>query len=243
MRVALCFWGLCRSTDLTIQSIQTCIFKPLEDAGIEYDTYIHTYAHYKPYTNLRAKETNIQLKNTLWKLLEPCTVRVEDQEEIDAQLDFKKYRTPGNPWREDRGTFATLDNHIRALWSLKQVTALWETSAKEYSTIVYLRPDVRFIKPLDTTWLVCKDTYSIRIPNFHLIDKCNDRFAIGTPCTMDLYGKRFDTAYTFSLQAQLHSERFLAHILKIHYIQIEYIPFKFIRIRANGAPNEGDIKL
>ena len=241
MKVALCFWGICRSTNLTIQSIQSCIFQPLQAAGIQYDTYIHTYTLCKPYSNPRANESNLQLKNTLWKLLKPYKVLVEDQEEVDKLLDLKKYRTQGNPWTDDMNTFATLDNHIRALWSLKQVTSLWTPNKIEYTCILYLRPDVRFLKHIDVSWLICKDTYSIRIPNFQLVDGCNDRFAIGSPETMHIYGNRFDTAYPFSLYKKLHSELFLAHTLTTNHIRIEYILFKFIRIRANGNSNKEDI--
>jgi hypothetical protein len=243
MKVALCFWGLCRSTDITIQSIKTYILHPLQNNGIEYDIFIHTYMHYKPYSNPRAKETNVQLNNTLWKLLEPHKVIVEDQDEIDKKLDLKKYRTHGNPWNDDTSSFMTLDNHIRALWSLKQVTTLWEANKQEYSTILYLRPDVRFLRPIHINWLTGKDINTIQIPNFHLIEGCNDRFAIGSPYTMSIYGNRYDTAYRFSLCKPLHSERFLAHVLTIHKIHINYILFKFIRIRANGYPNDEDMNL
>jgi hypothetical protein len=243
MKVALCFWGICRSTNLTIESIQKYIFQPLKESGIDYDIFIHTFTHNNSYSNPRANETNIYLNNTLWKLLEPHKIIIEDQDEIDKQLDLKKYRKNGNPWNDDNSSFITLDNHIRALWSLKQVTSLWKINKQEYSSIVYLRPDVRFLRPIHVSWLTCKDIHSIKIPNFHLIDSCNDRFAIGSPYTMSIYGNRYDTAYQFSLSKPLHSERFLAHTLITHKINIEYIPFKFIRVRANGYPNNEDMNL
>jgi hypothetical protein len=242
MKVALCFWGLCRSTDLTIQSIQTCIFKPLEDAGIQYDIYLHTYTLYRPYSNPRAKEEALQLKNTAWKLLQPTQEIIEDQDEVDRKLDLKKYRTKGNPWPEDP-SYTTLDNHIRALWSLKQVTSLWLPKEKEYSCIVYLRPDVKFKRVIKPEWVQNLNAYTVRIPNFHLVDGCNDRFAIGSPSTMRIYGNRFHNALQYSYCNQLHSERFLAYELKQNRIQIEYILFPFIRIRANGQPCYSDINL
>jgi hypothetical protein len=242
MKVALCFWGLCRSTDLTIQSIQTCIFKPLQDAGIEYDSFLHTYTLYRPYSNPRAKEEKLQLKNTAWKLLQPSQEIVEDQDEVDRKLDLKKYRTQGNPWPEDP-SYTTLDNHIRALWSLKQVTSLWMSKQKEYSCIVYLRPDVKFIKSIKPEWIHNLPPYTIRIPNFHLVDGCNDRFAIGSPLHMRVYGNRFDNALQYSYCNLLHSERFLAYEVKRNALQLELISFPFIRIRANGQPCHSDINL
>lgn len=242
MKVALCFWGLCRSTDLTIQSIQTCIFQPLQDAGIQYDVYLHTYTLYKPYSNPRALENNLQLKNTAWKLLQPTKSIVEDQDEMDKKLELKTYRSKGNPWPEDP-TYTTLDNHVRALWSLKQVTSLWTHNQNEYSCILYLRPDVRFLKPIRIDWLMNINSTTIRIPNFHLVDGCNDRFAIGNPRIMAMYGNRFNNALQYSYCNQLHSERFLAYELARQSITIEYIVFKFIRIRANGLACPSDMYL
>lgn len=233
MKVALCFWGLCRSTDLTIQSIQTCIFQPLQDAGIQYDVYLHTYTLYRPYSNPRALENKIQLKNTAWKLLQPTKFIIEDQDEVDKKLELKKYRVKGNPWPEDP-THTTLDNHIRAMWSLKQVTSLWAPKKKDYSYSIYLRPDVQFKTPLCIDWISKLHPSRICMPNFHLVNGCNDRFAIGSSSTMHIYGNRYDDAYEYSLSYLLHSETFLAYTLFKNSIYAEHIPIKFIRIRANG---------
>ena len=69
MKVALCFWGICRSTDKTIDSIKTNIHNVLKQNNIEYDTYVHTYHLSKPYSNKRAGELPQQLNNYLYILL------------------------------------------------------------------------------------------------------------------------------------------------------------------------------
>jgi hypothetical protein len=233
MRVALCFWGLCRSTDHTIESIEECILKPLKKEGHTYDIYLHTYTLYRSYTNTRAKEYNLHLKNTLWKLLNPKEYILEHQDAVDLKLELERYRTHGNPWAEDdKVSFSTLDNHIRALWSLNQVTSLWRGTGIVYDAVVYLRPDVQFLTYLSPSWLQGLTHHTIRIPDFHLVDGCNDRFAIGTPPVMELYGKRFHQAYEYSLRMSLHSEKFLAYMLHKNQIQIELIPIRFRRLRA-----------
>jgi hypothetical protein len=244
MKIALCFWGLCRSTEHTIESIEECILKPLKKAGISYDIYLHTYTLYRSYTNIRSKEYNLHLKNTLWKLLNPKDYILEHQDAVDMKLELAKYRTHGNPWEgDDGGSFSTLDNHIRALWSLNQVTSLWRGTGIVYDAVMYLRPDVQFLTYLHPTWLQNLTQSLIRIPNFHLMDGCNDRFAIGTPPVMEVYGKRYTQAYEYSLRNSLHSEKFLAHSLNKHTIQIEYIPIRFRRIRATGeiCPADKDL--
>jgi hypothetical protein len=243
MKVALCFWGICRSTNFTIDSIKSCIFDPLHTAGIEYDTFVHTYCVKSLYSNIRAKESNINLNNDLWKLLNPRSFVIENQDEIKDKLNVKSYRTKGNPWNDDKNTYTTLDNHILALWSLKQVTQIWKPNQTQYSHIVYLRPDVRFLNPIQSAWFTSSNDSKIKMPNFHLMNGCNDRFAIGNPRIMSVYGNRFDDAYKYSLTNKLHSESFLAYTLLKHRIQIEHIPIYFIRIRADGQECPGDKNL
>ena len=239
--IAICVWGICRSTDLTIESIRTHIFHPLQAEGITYELFLHTYALYRPYENPRAGEAKQQLKNTLWKLFKPDNSIVEDQDVIDATLGFEQYRSHGNPWKEEDGQgFQTLDNHIRALWSLQQVTRLWVPTKDKYDAILYIRPDVKFYSSLHPSWVQDLSKSTISIPKFHLIDGVNDRFALGHPSVMKHYGMRFYQAKEYSMNTSLHSELFLAWSLNMNRIQVLYIPIKFRRIRANGTICEGD---
>lgn len=244
MRVALCFWGLCRSTHITHVSIEKYIFSVLKNAGIKYDVYLHTYTFYRAYTNFRANEINIQLKNTNWKLLKPIKYCIEHQDTIDVQLNLEKYRAQGDPWKynieHDPSPFSTLDNHIRALWSLNQVTNLWTSSDISYDRVIYLRPDVEFMVPFNINWITSPIKNTILIPSFQHIYNCNDRFAIGTPEAMKLYGERFHVAYQYSLKKSLHSEGFLADYMNINGYTFSSIPFSFRRIRADGRVQEGD---
>lgn len=243
MRVAVCFWGICRSTDYTIESIENNIFSPLRTAGIDYDTFVHTYTVYAPYENRRAGEYTIQLKNTLWKLLKPTSVKVDHQARIDTTLRYEDYRRMGDPWGEDSDTtWQTFNNHIRALWSLKEVTRLWEASSNVYDAILYVRPDVRFSVPLNIEWLIFVPNDSIVIPNFQLINGVNDRFAIARPNVAKVYGKRFDGALEYSKSHQLHSETYLSDTLKVANIKVLPVYFPFCRIRANGLVHQGDVQ-
>ena len=237
-KVALCYWGIARSTDFTIESIERNIWKPLEDANIEYTTFVHTFSVNKPYTNSRASEWNIHLKNDIWKMLLPDHYIVENQEDIDKILDFKKYRSHGDPWEVEQVSmyqkYSTHDNLIRALYSLSKVTNLWKPMASTFDAVIYLRPDVRFISPLNVEWIHECRRGNIYAPNFHLVDDWNDRFAIGKPADMILYGSRFQDAYQYSLYKPLHSEGFLSEYMKKHKIKPTHIFFLFRRIRADN---------
>ena len=239
--IAICVWGICRSTDLTFESIRTHIFQPLQAAGITYTLFLHTYALYRPYENPRAGEEKLQLKNTLWKLFKPDHSIVEDQDAVDATLTFEDYRKKGNAWKQEDGQgFQTLDNHIRALWSLQQVTRLWVPTKDKYDAVLYIRPDVKFYSSLHPSWIQSLTPNTVLVPNFHLIEGVNDRFAIGHPSAMKHYGMRFYQAKEYSTILALHSERFLSWSLAINRINVAYVPIKFRRIRANGVVCEAD---
>ena len=81
------------------------------------------------------------------------------------------------------------------------------------------------------------------MPDFHLIDGVNDRFAFGTPKTMKLYGLRYDLALQYSSRYPLHSEKFLAYTLQKYGVVPHRIPFYFRRIRAGNIPYKGDQEL
>jgi hypothetical protein len=244
MRVAICFWGLCRSTEHTIDSIEKNIYDVLRAAGIEFDIYLHSFVLYRPYTNKRAGEAAIHLKNTSWKLLKPTVQLIEDQDEVDKVLNLKAYRVQGNPWAGDTGhDFTTLDNHIRALYSLEKVTELWTGVSVEYDAVLYCRPDVRYVCTLSSIWIKMLPQKTILMPDFHLVDGCNDRFAIGKPDVMRAYGMRLSTALEFSKKTLLHSEKYLSFILSNNRIQIQYVPFRFRRIRATGEVFPSDLNL
>jgi hypothetical protein len=250
VKVALCFFGLTRSLKFTLASIQKYLFEPLKNHGIRYDTFLHTYKMKKPYSNPRAGEKDLILDADEYKLLEPTYHMIESKESVSKKLDLEKYRTHGNPWGKERsaipGDFSTLDNHILYLWSLKQLTTMWsETKAKSrYSHIIYCRPDVLYQVPLDISWFSFSPDskkQKILIPNFGLCGDVNDRFALGRPEQMLLYGNRFDDALAYSKKKPLASEEYLIATMRRHRIKYEHVNFYFIRVRANGKKDGMDL--
>jgi hypothetical protein len=202
----------------------------LKELNFKYDIYLHTYNVNTPYTNIRNNEENITLDNNLYKLLNSTIYKIDNQENIRKTIDFAKYRSNGDPWSND---YKSLDNLILGLYSLNQVTQLWKNSNKTYDYIIYLRPDVKFLNPLNLSFFLNLNNTNIVLPNYdqHPI---NDRFAIGIPNVMLLYGERYLHAYDYSLTNKLHAETYLKYILDNNKIDIIKINFNFHRIRANG---------
>jgi hypothetical protein len=237
MKIAICFWGLCRSTNHTVGSLNTNVFEKLKQFNISYDIYVHTYTINKIYNNRWAKESNITLDNNLYKLLNPTKCIISDQEEIDKQLELLKYRRHPDPWNTG---YDAVNNLIRALWSLYQVTSIWKNAETTYDYIMYIRPDVLVLDSLKAEYFSNIRDNEILLPNFakHPV---NDRFAIGRPKIMEIYGNRYLQLYDYSLSNKVHSETYLNYILKKNGIINREIKFRFCLIRANGSNFEPNV--
>lgn len=243
VNLAICFFGLTRSLKFTLPTIEEYIFGPLKNHGIKYQTYLHTYKINEPYTNPRAGESDVVLDTNEYKLLNPDFHMIEDKDMVSKKLDLEKYRTKGNPWGYERdaieGDFTTLDNHILYLWSQKQLMQMVTKNKHNYTHIILCRPDVLYQIPIEISWFSFTSN-KICIPNFGLYPNMNDRFALGRPREMLLYGNRFNEALAFSKIKSLHSETFLISTLKKHKIKYEYVNFYFTRIRANMKKDKAD---
>jgi hypothetical protein len=230
-KVAICFIGLCRTTNYTITSIEKYIYRALDKLNIKYDIYLHTYEINKEYNNEWSNEKNVKINNDNWKLLRPNQYIIENEDEVSINLDLFKYRTMGDPWNTK---FISLDNVILSLWSAYQVTQLWKNSNIDYDAVIYLRPDILYLKPLEPEFFNKIYENNILLPDFEEFP-INDRFAIGNPRVMQIYGERFINAYSYSLSKQLHAESYLNYILNINNIIIDKIHFRFCRIRMDGS--------
>jgi len=235
MKVAICFWGLCRSTDKIIESLQKNVFDILTGASIEYDVFVHTFSIHRLYTNVRAGEETLMLNNSLYTLLNPVEALIEDQDEVDKRLNLTAYRSRGDAWAGQGTPWQTFDNHIRSLYSLNTVTQMWKKGSYDY--VMYIRPDVKYLNPIDVRWF--QDQYLVMTD----FGKCpvNDRFALGPPSKAAIFGERFAGALQYSKERPLHSEQYLDHALRINRISAIEVPFRFRRVRATGEECELNI--
>ena len=240
-RVAICFFGLVKDYGVVAQSVTEFILAPLLRSGLQYDIYIHTY-NQSNITNPRNGEADIAITPTsILRHFPQATFKRDNPIVADRIQPLDYYLRNGDPW-SDNPRISML-NYIRQLYSLRAVTALWVPSARKYTYVIYLRPDVRFTTPLALNHRIT--TQQIAIPNFHNFGGCNDRFAYGRPNAMKAYGERLnwvDTFFTRHTQP-LHAERYLLAFLQAHKLQPVLIPFHFIRVRADGKENIGDQKV
>ena len=234
MKIALAFWGLTRSLKYTINSINEKILDILKKNNIDYKIFIHTWIINGNYNNARAKEKNIVVDNEEYKLLNPNFVELHDQDEFKNNINFKAFRTHKDPWNTN---YETVDNFICAMFSKSRCTKLINDSKEHFDYIIFLRPDVLYKTNFDFNFLKKVDNNNICIPNFALFNKFNDRFCISNMKTYKLYGDVFSKLFHYSKKYPLHSETFYYNLITGNGIKINYIPFYFTRVRANGFIN------
>lgn len=237
MKIALIFWGLARSLNMTIKSIQNNILNILKNNNIQFHIFFHTYFINSIYNNPRSNENNIKINNNLYKLLDPNFFIYDIQDTID--IDFQSLFPNKDPWNNN---FTTFKNYILALYSLKRISDLFlhHHDTQQYDLVIFLRPDVLFTKPIDINWFKLINNNTILTPKFHTWNGINDRFAIMKPNNLLHYGYRFDY---LKLKLPYTSEILLKHIINKNYIKNIHIDFIFKRIRANGKIQNIDKKL
>jgi hypothetical protein len=168
--------GVNRSLMRTIASIRERIFAPLERAGAQVDVFFHTYTLAKV-SSAWAREVDAVVGGPVQelKLLDEGKHRVVEWSATNQPLFDKEtnytayYALRGGGYSEP-----VLRNEVRAMNSLKLVTELWMATASThvrhahggdiplqkaavesgwYSHVVYARPDLRYITPLDVALL------------------------------------------------------------------------------------------
>ena len=84
-RVALCFFGLTRSLNYTLPSIQDNVIGQLHEQGFEVDVFLHTYSDVTHLKNGRTGEDD-DLDADQWHMLEPYDYSLTSQDDFVKQV-------------------------------------------------------------------------------------------------------------------------------------------------------------
>jgi len=237
MRIALGFWGITRSLTHTISSIQEKILTPLRLQNIELTIFMHTFSVNSEYNNTRTNELNIRLNNKEYQLLNPDYIKIDDQDEIKAKINIEEYRSHPDPWNTN---YNSVDNFICAMYSKNELVKMIQESNEEFDYIIFLRPDVKYLHPLNIKYLNHVTDNKICIPHFCIFYNFNDRFAITNMNSYKIYGTLFNELLEYSKTNQLHSEKYQSYLLHQAKIKFILIPFYFNRVRFNGYELKDD---
>jgi len=236
--VAICFFGLTRSLDFTIDSIKNNILAPLEESNINYDIILHTYD--LKYIKLKRSGENNKLNTEEWNKLNPDYYKIDNQDTFDKSYNYEYVKSFGDAWNTN---FENTINLIRQFNSLKQVWKLVESTKNNYECLIFLRPDLKYTTKLDIRY-INKNLYSniILTPYWQKWGGINDRIGIGNYNTMEKYANRLDDVSDFleSTKKPLHAEKFLKFVLNKYNIKNKELKLVGKRIRSNGSIEKSD---
>ena len=195
--VAICFTGLTRSLQFTIQNIRSSILDPIIDEGHTYTIFLHTFNKSTSW-NPRAAEINVPLKWQAYRLLQPAAFQVDNVDAVDRLLfdndlqDWLKFdgssawnlRNADGTVITDAAANVTVMNFVKATWSSSECTSLWEPMSGSFDAVMYLRSDAWFFNNFNASMLNTLADNTIYVPDWHHFGGLNDRFALGVPQVM-----------------------------------------------------------
>ncbi len=234
--IAVCYWGLTRSTKKVYKTHNEHLFQQLEKHNIHYDVYMHTWRiQGKQFINNHTTEIPVDYNE--YKLLNPTFYRIDNQEDFTSAMDFSLYFYQ-HVWDEQghcmHGEWPPqlILNHLCALESQKRVTEMVLENGQMYDFIIYVRPDVCINTPLDIQSVLDLKEGEIIIPNFAHYEGYNDRFAIVALQTAPIYGKRIDSIAEFrATQGRIVSEKYVKYICDKNNLKVKFIDFHFDIVR------------
>ena len=205
-RLALCYWGLTRSTRFVHISHEQHIFGALRAANVSYRTFMHTWALEKGETDaLQGVVTRMHLDTEEWKLLQPHAFRSERQSHFvhhsinESALRAWARSIPegGNPFRLP----TALRNHLCSLEGLRRVHHLAVSSGFAFTHAVFLRPDAWISTDLPLHAL--PPPGKVVLPSTGNTGGWNDQFAVLHAHTAPVYARRIALAPAYWSRGKL----------------------------------------
>lgn len=231
--VAICLFGLNRSLRFTIASIRQFVLSPLRAACFTPEIYAHTYTLNATLRSRRSSEAAglpIGGAEEIRALLDVRELEVTDQDGFlrswnAADIRFHK----GSLYKGD-----TTRNLLCQLNSLARVTQLWLPRSDLLHAVVYLRPDLRALQPIDVVALAGVRHNEIYLPYWACWRGLNDRFAFGRPAAAATYGQRIRAVERYTQKQPLHSEQLLRFALADAGVSHAFTSGQSVRVRATG---------
>ena len=243
LKIAICYWGLTRSTKAVYKSHYEKIFDILDQHGIEYDVFMHTWRmQSKQRVNTIEIDTPIDYEE--YKLLNPKYYQIDDQDLFTSSLNFDNYFYQDawdKNWIRIDGEWLPnlILNHLCALESQKRVTEMVINSKNEYDLIMYVRPDVYISNNFPIHTLYTVNPNDILIPDFAHNEGYNDRFAVLDFQTAPIYSMRINEIIDFrKTQGRIVSEKYVKYICDYYNLNVKFIDFFFDIIRPPNTPDK-----
>lgn len=229
MRVAICYWGMTRSTRFIYKSHEKYLFDVLKLNNIQYTTYIHTW---RTEFNVVWNEISpIPIDYEEWRLLNPNEYCLDHQDTFLQSIDFSKYfdSTSNQEWHP-----RLIINHICSLESKRQVFRMSQKHGADF--VIFIRPDVQLHNYFNIGIFNELKAGHIAIPNDNHGEGFNDRFAVLPFESASHYAERINGLAEFRrTEGRIVSEKYVKFIINKYYT-VHFLNFKFTIIRPDGSP-------
>jgi hypothetical protein len=235
INIAICYWGLTRSTKHVYKSHYDYLFNILKSSNINYDIFMHTWKTDNNFISI--KENTVPIDYEEYKLLEPDYYVIECQQDFINTLEFsnyfnkelfEKYGDSEHEWYPQ-----LIMNHLCALESQKRVYNMAVSTNKKYDYVIFVRPDVLICDSFNINML--HEDFDIIIPNEDHNEGFNDRFAILLFNNASMYARRIDEIIEFRKNnGRIVSEKYVKFIINKYYNNLKFINFKMRRARPDG---------
>jgi hypothetical protein len=230
-KIAVCYWGMTRSTKQVYTTHNTNIFNVLIHNNIEYDVYMHTWETEKNANIIWENDCKIDVDYEEYKLLNPTFYKIDKQNDFLNTIKFEDYYYEGEfEWRPQ-----LIINHLCALESQKRVYNMVIERGVTYDYIMFIRPDTYVFNALNAKLFGNDLDFDIIIPNTDHNEGLNDRFAI-LPFHKALpYATRIDEIIEFRKHnGRIVSEKYVKFIVNKYYKTLVLCDLFMKIIRPNG---------
>ncbi len=219
-RVAVCMSGRCLGLDRTHRNIRRHLLERLP----AYDLFMFVPA---------GDDTDLA------ELLDPTVLTVR----ADRPIDEGGLQNGANCLIK-----VGVQPYLQQLQGLKACDRLRRQYEREngvhYEAVIRCRPDVLFEAPLPNPARL--DLNYLHVPDFHMYEGVNDRFAIGNPRDMAIYMSKIDVfeayvrdwAGTQPQAPPVTAEMFTAGHLRQSGIAVRRLPVRFNRVRAGKVKRD-----
>lgn len=233
-KIAICYWGLTRSTKNVFYTHYSNFFNILKNNGHSYDVFMHTW---KTDENLIwENKSSVPIDYEEYKLLSPNYYQLDEQDIFLDSITFSNYFD--EELYKQHGGYTQYEwipqlirNHLCALESQKRVTNMVLTKDKKYDYVIYIRPDVMIHNEFNIDFLNVNEK-CISIPIKDQEEGYNDRFAIMNYNDCDKYGKRIDEIIEFRKNhGRIVSEKYVKFIIDKYFEKVNFIDFDFTLTR------------
>jgi hypothetical protein len=240
LRLAIAYFGIPRSLDYTLGSIESNVISPIPSV-IQFKR----FGVFSKERLIQHPETgeNVVLDPSDAKLLNLDSLEEIEPWEEGHQSVFEAVRPFGDAWQNNH--YST-QNLIKQLHTLKTVTL--KILSEGYETCVFARPDLQYLDsmaPLYSHLLKKSAAPTCVLPDWGSAGGLNDTFALCIGRTsISSYGCRLDRVIEYCTRSDkpLHAERLLKHALVAGDVKVKRTKVRALRVRATGETAHQDFR-